>query len=467
MAVAPAQRFPHFAEWEGIYKNVRDMCAFGDALEFFYDHPGAVNNRGGRSQCTILHQAFFWGVDVGVLEKLKDLGADPTVLDNVGNVPLDMCKAHEREEMEARFLRVFGPQDGQLRQIILQAAKVGNFLEVMHFLRQKPYLVHTQNQHNGWSVMHQVAYHGGSAGLVAALSALGATWDLRTNEGKTPAMILQEMHPGNHLTIPGRDATVRLEVGSRVLLHSIRATVEAVLESVSDQQATVRPHDGESMTVPLWRISPVQALLNDLEVTEASGVPCVICSMPVPPRWKLSPACSGEDHPMCGDCVATFLWSQFTSSRLPIRCSICTGLVDLSNLPAVIGRGLFHSWPPGSSSGFTCTTLSWPQFVANVQEKLEEGEQVDNDAHKLRLQGSGSITLAYCDASAPGMRACPRCGVLIEYGGACKHFSCALCQHRFCWLCLRTEAQHTDASHNWQVAQCCTAAPVQSVIPHM
>jgi len=163
MAVAPAQRFPHFAEWEGIYKNVRDMCAFGDALEFFYDHPGAVNNRGGRSQCTILHQAFFWGVDVGVLEKLKDLGADPTVLDNVGNVPLDMCKAHEREEMEARFLRVFGPQDGQLRQIILQAAKVGNFLEVMHFLRQKPYLVHTQNQHNGWSVMHQVAYHGGSA----------------------------------------------------------------------------------------------------------------------------------------------------------------------------------------------------------------------------------------------------------------------------------------------------------------
>ncbi|CAE8670376.1 unnamed protein product, partial [Polarella glacialis] len=208
----------------------------------------------------------------------------------------------------ARFLRVFGPQDGQLRQIILQAAKVGNFLEVMHFLSQKPYLVHTQNQHNGWSVMHQVAYHGGSA--VAALSALVPPG---TNEGKTPAMILQEMHPGSHLTIPGRDATVRLEVGSRVLLH-ISATVEAVLESVSDQQATVRPHDGESMTVPLWRISPVQALLNDLEVTEASGVPCVICSMPVPPRWKLSPACSGEDHPMCGDCVATFLWSQLTSS---------------------------------------------------------------------------------------------------------------------------------------------------------
>ena len=31
---------------------------------------------------------------------------------------------------------------------------------------------------------------------------------------------------------------------------------------------------------------------------------------------------------------------------------------------------------------------------------------------------------------------CPRCGVLIQKNGGCKHMQCGKCKHEFCWLCL-------------------------------
>ncbi len=31
---------------------------------------------------------------------------------------------------------------------------------------------------------------------------------------------------------------------------------------------------------------------------------------------------------------------------------------------------------------------------------------------------------------------CPRCGVLIQKNGGCKHMVCGKCKHEFCWLCL-------------------------------
>mmetsp|Transcript_107779 Transcript_107779/g.300415 ORF Transcript_107779/g.300415 Transcript_107779/m.300415 type:complete len:469 (-) Transcript_107779:208-1614(-) len=467
MALGSVQLFPCFVEWERIYVNVRDRCAFAEALDFVCGHPGTINNRGGRSRCTLLHQAVFWGVDAGVIGKLKDLGADPTILDAQGRAPLDLARgAGKTQEMEAIFLDAFGPDDGRLRQLTLEAAKQGNFLKVMQNLRMRPHLVNTQNPHTGWSVMHQVAFHGGSMGLVAALSGLGASWDLRTAAGKTPAVILEEMHPGSQLALPGRDVPVSLGAGTQALLHSMEGAVQGLVESVSDHHAVLRTVGGASVAAPLWRFSPINASLTDTGIQGAAGVPCAICSEPVPPQGKLSPACSGGDHPMCGECMVTFLWSQFTTPRLPIRCS-CNAMVDLSNLPAVIGRSLLWAWPPGHSSSHPCTTISWSEFVNNVQRKIEEGEHVENDVHKLRLlQQSEPIVLAYCGASAPGVRACPACGVLISYGGACKHFACTMCEHRFCWLCLRTRTEHNDADFNWSISHTCPLEPVQTTIPH-
>lgn len=463
----PEQVFPHYNEWIQVYKQVRDLCAFGDAAVFISSHPGTINNKGGRSGSTILHQAVFWGVDVDIITILRDLGADPTVLNNNGESALDLAQNDtKRQQMQAIFEEVFGADDSDVRQVTLQAAKMGNFLTVMNNLRQRPYLVNMQNQHNGWSVMHQVAFHGGSTGLVAALTSFGASWDLRTKHGNTPAMILERMHPNSTLVIPGRVGATPLEVGMEALLHSRQGTTRVQIESLSADHAVVRSGDVTHRDIPLWRLSAPKVALSEDDVQDLAGIPCSICAEPVPPQWKVAPDCHGEDHPMCGECTATFLWSQFTTPRLPIRCGLCESEVDLENISTVIGRALFAAWPPGRSSGHPCTEISWQEFVHNVQEKIHDGQHVEDNGYKLELlRECVDVQLDYCHATAPSTRACPSCGVLIAYAGACKHFSCALCSHRFCWLCLRTQNEHNTAQYNWSIGHTCPIQPRQTVIP--
>jgi len=458
MALPPEQRHPFYEAWRQVYAGAKDACAWKDALEFLNDSPGAINNRGGGSESTLLHQAAYWGIDRGTIGRLKDFGADPTILNKAGKAPLDMARPGKRQEMQSIFVDVFGADDSRLRQLILQEARNGNFYQVMHHLRRSPHLVNTQSPFSGYSVMHQAAYHGVGAGLIAALSNLGASWELMTHEGKTAADILRERHPGSTLSIPCRRTPATFNVGDTVLLHSPQGWTRTVVESTFGDMVTVTgPKD-----VPRWRLSPIGMGLSDAEMEGAAGMPepCCICFTLVPLKWKVSQECSGEPHPICGDCMATFLWSQFTTPKLPIKCFRCDSMVDMDGMP----RNVLRSWPPGSSSSNPCTGISWREFQANVREKFESGQHVDDDGYKLHmLQTCDNLVVQYSNVSAPSMRACPSCRTLIEYGGACKHFDCTQCEHQFCWLCLRSRGEHDSAEFNWAYAHPCPVAPVQTL----
>lgn len=335
----------------------------------------------------------------------------------------------------------------------------------MQQLQERPYLVNTQS-HMGWSVLHQAAYHGMSQGILARLLQLKASPELKTNDGKTAVMILAETHPESQLSLPGSHAAPALQPGMRVRVHAVDGAFSGIVAAVAAESgtATVTCDTGER-DFPFWRLCPETALPEG----DGAGLDtaCCICiTSPVSPFWRLSSTCSGSPHPMCGDCMAGFLWSQFTTFRIPMKCSICNAPVEPAELRL---RSLMAAWPPGQRWGNPCTALPFDQFVQNVAERLQERESIENLEFKLQwLAASGPTDrpIAYCDvAGAPKYRGCPNCAVVIEYVSACKHMTCAKCNHRFCWLCLKSAAEHNSSTYDWSVAHVCPLAPIQTELP--
>lgn len=68
-------------------------------------------------------------------------------------------------------------------------------------------------------------------------------------------------------------------------------------------------------------------------------------------------------------------------------------------------------------------------------------------------------------ASCPCIRACPRCGKLIEHIEACKRVDCNGCNTTFCFNCLTIRSQ--SCSEYYPCPQNCTTAARQTVIPKL
>ena len=62
----------------------------------------------------------------------------------------------------------------------------------------------------------------------------------------------------------------------------------------------------------------------------------------------------------------------------------------------------------------------------------------------------------------PNLRACPKCGTLIELAHGCKHMVCRKCSDSFCFICLRSKSNGSWMCGGYSTE--CTPAPRQDRI---
>eukprot|EP00667_Euglena_gracilis_P009265 EG_transcript_9408 len=466
--------FVHYDEWLAMYEKVKKYREWGDAFVFLQSHPAAVNNRkNGLDGCTLLHQAAYWDCDSGIFAALRDYGANPHLRNWEGKTAADMSRTSAAETTRL-IATVFGEDDEQNRFALLQAAKLGRFGEMMQRLQERPHLVNTQG-YKGWAVIHQVAFHGPSESLVNALVNLGASMDLKTHDGETADDILRRTFPNSTVSMTPRPIPV-VAVGSAVAVHpTTGATYSGTVLAVDDRTKTVsvRAADRE-VSVPRCRVSPLPLILaaGDLEGLLSKHTCFACCDTRVPPGWTISPNCTTLDHPYCADCLATFLWVEYTTSQLPFKCCFCHADLNLNFMPGT-RRAVEDAWPPGRQRGQPKTTIDFVEFQENVERRLRDlaamGEQEREDQEVQRLltllQETKLGPIEGVQGDVPLTRACPRCGLVIEYVADCKHVPCPTCKHRYCFVCLRDPSQHSKAE--WDAIAECSVAPIQTSIPSL
>ncbi len=108
---------PLQGEWNPLYENVKNMCLFGDAVEWVEAHPEARDYRsGGVTGWTMLHQAAYWMIGRGLLERFRDVGASPLLLaqnyqqmqDGAGTfTPLDITKENESKDERLKWQKLY------------------------------------------------------------------------------------------------------------------------------------------------------------------------------------------------------------------------------------------------------------------------------------------------------------------------------------------------------------------------
>ena len=68
-----------------------------------------------------------------------------------------------------------------------------------------------------------------------------------------------------------------------------------------------------------------------------------------------------------------------------------------------------------------------------------------------------------CRVQCPSIRACPKCGFIIEHAERCKHMTCKSCKQEFCFVCLclkQPDGRWPCGSYSTE----CPPAPKQNVV---
>lgn len=87
-----------------------------------------------------------------------------------------------------------------------------------------------------------------------------------------------------------------------------------------------------------------------------------------------------------------------------------------------------------------------------------------SDSEKLsQLKNCGKVKVGYIDLVIFKLRACPKCGTIIELSSGCKHMECRACKIEFCFICLRKKSHGSWSCGSYNTK--CELAPVQTSIP--
>lgn len=455
-------------DWFPIYTMAKDACAFADAVEFCTLNPGTVNNVSGGG-CTLLHQAAFWGVDEGILNKFKALGSDPTLRDRQGQTPSDMARAHGRDATAEAIDSIFHNFE-QDKCLLLSASRAGDLAQVMSILARQLPLLNIQGP-TGWGILHQVAFHGAPTRVFRRLLALKADPDLRTHTGESYLEILRQHHPRHvHLLDPQMQGTVEgLTSGTRVVAMLPDGSITGRIQTIKVSGEVILVQDGslQEHCCQAWRVEAFPTELQSTSPEQLADLSCTICASPVFGEWSLGASCIGDPHVMCGECTATWAWAKFTQQNFPVRCSTCREPCNLDAIPARTTRSMVAAW--ASLAPSFNTELSYDQFFQRLKERnteaLDENSKVRNAIDILRTCGVLDHAIAHCRISGtPACRACPQCRIPVYHISACKHMSCDACRARFCWLCVRTESNHNDTLHKWPMSHVCPVKSAQAQI---
>ena len=211
-------------------------------------------------------------------------------------------------------------------------------------------------------------------------------------------------------------------------------------------------------------------------------------------------------HAICPDALMTYAWSEIsTNKKTEVKCPLCDvewpfdvikryGGATTTELDQ-LQLGMSHNYCAKSNNinqcpkcgsycmrvqtnvnsvrCFTCSKKSNSNIyfcwfcLQDWKSSLSSsscGNANCNDAEKLtQLQSCGKVKVLYTDIETFKLRACPKCGIVIEHAGGCKKMTCETCKTKFCFVCLRMMSQGSWPCGSFDTK--CAAAPVQTSIP--
>lgn len=117
---------------------------------------------------------------------------------------------------------------------------------------------------------------------------------------------------------------------------------------------------------------------------------------------------------------------------------------------------------PGVVACQGCGILCLQTTSSDVECSSCAKKKHDDDSATVKLLGECPMKKIY-QSSCPSIRACPKCGKLIEHTDGCRRVTCDRCSTTFCFNCLIIRPPTAQAYYN--CPDNCSTAARQTVIP--
>jgi hypothetical protein len=208
-------------------------------------------------------------------------------------------------------------------------------------------------------------------------------------------------------------------------------------------------------------------------------------------------------HAMCSDALMDYAWSEVSTNRkTEVKCPLCAEEWSLDVVKRYGGAtsieldqlelGISQNFCTKSDECPKCQSYCTRQntridsvlcLVCSKKYNLDYyfcwqclqdwktalsnkacGNSNCNDGAKLaQLQSCGKVKVQFVDIKIFKLRACPKCGTIIELASGCKHMTCKVCNTEFCFVCLRMKDHGSWSCGSYNTK--CAPAPVQTSIP--